>query len=209
MKLILLGAPGSGKGTISEQLEKEFKLYHLSAGVLLREEVTKQTTIGTQIKHYIDRGELVPPEFVVQLVKLAVKDKTNYILDGFPRSIEQAQHIEDLHIDAVLLLDVPEHIVIQRFKGRRVCQTGEHGYHLQYLPPKTPGICDIDNTPLTQRKDDNPDIIKKRFQVYHQETKPLIDYYQKKNLLHKIPANGSPQEVYQNIQTLIQQLKKR
>src|SRR3989338_8718658 len=106
MKLILLGPPGSGKGTISERLEKEYNLYHLSAGALLREEVHKKTTIGLQIKQYIDRGELVPPEFVVQLVKLAVQNKDNYILDGFPRSIEQANHINDLNIDAVILLDI-------------------------------------------------------------------------------------------------------
>ncbi len=208
MKLILLGAPGSGKGTISERLEKDYNLYHLSAGALLREEVTKQTTIGKDIKAYIERGELVPDSFVVQLVKLDAKTKPDYILDGFPRTINQATEIEDLNIDIVLLLDVPEDIIIQRFAGRRVCQTGEHGYHLQYLPPKTPGICDIDKTPLTQRKDDNPTIIKKRFQIYHTETAPLIDYYQKKNLLHKIPANGSPNEVYQKVKTVIlKQLK--
>jgi len=209
MKLILLGPPGSGKGTISERVEKDYKLYHLSAGALLREEVTKNTTIGKQIKQYIDRGELVPPEFVVQLVKLAVQHKNNYILDGFPRSIEQAEHIIDLKIDLVILLDISQDLVIQRFAGRRVCQTGEHGYHLQTLPPKTPGICDVDKTPLQQRQDDNPDIIKKRFQVYNNETKPLIDYYQKAHLLKKINANGTPDEVYQNVQKVIQKLKKK
>ncbi len=207
MKLILLGAPGSGKGTISEQLEKDFNVYHLSAGALLREEISKNTTIGKDIQKYVASGELVPDSFVVQLVKLDAKNKPNYILDGFPRTLEQAQEIADLNIDAVILLDVPEDIVIQRFAGRRVCQTGEHGYHIQYLPPKTPGICDVDKTPLTQRKDDNPDIIKKRFQIYHAETSPLVSYYKQKNLLHKVNAQGSPQEVYQNVKKLIQQLK--
>ncbi len=209
MKLILLGPPGSGKGTISERLKKEFKLYHLSAGALLREEVAKNTTIGQQIKQYIDRGELVPPEFVVQLVKLAVKNKTNYILDGFPRSIEQANHIKELNIDAVILLDILESIVLKRFAGRRVCEKGGHGYHLETLPPKIPGICDIDGTKLIQRQDDTPKTIQKRFHVYNQETAPLIDYYKKKHLLHTIPANGSPEEVYASIQKLIQQLQKK
>ncbi len=209
MKLILLGPPGSGKGTISERLEKDYKLYHLSAGALLREEVAKSTTIGKDIQAYIDRGELVPPEFVVQLVKLAVKNKTNYILDGFPRSIEQANHIKDLNIDAVILLDITESIVIKRFAGRRVCEQGSHGYHLETLPSKIPGLCDVDGTKLIQRKDDTPQIIQKRFHIYNQETAPLIDYYEKKHLLHTIPAAGFPEEVYQNVKKVIEQLKKK
>lgn len=209
MKLILLGPPGSGKGTVSEQLEKDYHLYHLSAGALLREEVAKQTTIGKDIKAYIERGELVPDSFVVQLVKLDAKSKPNYILDGFPRTLTQATEIEDLNINLVLLLDISEDIVLERFAGRRVCQSGEHGYHLTYLPSKVAGICDIDKTPLIQRKDDNPQVIKKRFQIYHQDTAPLINYYQKKNLLHKIPADGSPQEVYQIVKKVIEQLIKK
>jgi|SRR3989338_2070894 len=208
MKLILLGPPGSGKGTISERLEKDYKLYHLSAGALLREEVAKSTTIGKDIKAYIERGELVPDSFVVQLVKLDAKSKPNYILDGFPRTLTQATEIEDLNIDIVLLLDVSEDIVLERFAGRRVCQSGEHGYHLTHLPPKVTGICDVDKTSLIQRKDDNPQVIKKRFQIYHKDTALLINYYQKKKLLHKIPANGTPDEVYQNVKKIINQLNK-
>ena len=208
MKLILLGPPGSGKGTISERLEKDYKLYHLSAGALLREEVAKSTTIGKDIKAYIERGELVPDSFVVQLVKLDAKSKPNYILDGFPRTLTQATEIEDLNIDIVLLLDVSEDIVLERFAGRRVCQSGEHGYHLTHLTPKVTGICDVDKTSLIQRKDDNPQVIKKRFQIYHKDTALLINYYQKKKLLHKIPANGTPDEVYQNVKKIINQLNK-
>lgn len=203
MKIILLGPPGSGKGTISEQLETEFKFQHISAGELLREEVAHKTTIGKVIKTYIEAGNLVPDEFVVQLVKIAINKKDHYILDGFPRSIEQAKHIEDLHINLVLLLDVPENIVIERLANRRVCQTGVHGYHLKYLPPKKPGICDADGTTLIQRPDDTPQIIKKRFQVYHKETQPLIDYYKKSHLLQTINAADTPDTVYAQVKKVV------
>jgi len=203
MKIILLGPPGSGKGTVSERLEKDFNLFHLSAGELLREEVAKETTIGKEIKKYISQGELVPAKFVVELVKLEVAKKTDYILDGFPRSIDQAQEIDDLDIDAVILLDVPEEVVIERFSGRRMCEKAGHGYHLKYIPPKKEGICDIDGSTLIQRVDDKPEVIKKRFQVYHRETQPLIEYYMKKNLLKKVDASKDPETVYREVKNVL------
>ncbi|MBU0457299.1 MAG: nucleoside monophosphate kinase [Nanoarchaeota archaeon] len=203
MKLILLGPPGSGKGTVSEKLEKDLNLLHISAGELLREEVQKKTTIGKDIKEYIDRGELVPNKFVVEMVKLEVKNKDNYILDGFPRSIEQAKEIEDLGITLVIYLEVPEKIVIERFAGRRVCKEGTHGYHIKYLPPKKEGICDQDGSPLVQRKDDKPEVIKERFRIYHQETQPLIDYYTKKSILKKVDGALAPEIVYTAVKKVV------
>jgi adenylate kinase len=203
MKLILLGPPGSGKGTVSEKLVKDLKLQHVSAGELLREEVDKQTTIGTQIKKFIEKGDLVPDQFVVEMVKLQVSRKDNYILDGFPRTVNQAREINDLQIDMAIYLEVPEKIVIERFAGRRVCEKGKHGYHIKYLKPKKEGICDVDGTKLVQRKDDNPKIVKERFQVYHSKTQPLINYYKKKGILHTVDGTPAPDEVYESVRKVI------
>src|SRR3989344_3060375 len=136
------------------------------------------------------------------MVKLDVKDKKNYILDGFPRSVEQAKLIEDLKIELVIYLEVPENIVVERFAGRRVCETGEHGYHLKYLPPKKEGICDVDGTKLTRRKDDNPKVINDRLTVYHQETRPLVDYYKKKGSLKTVDGAPKPEIVYKNVKKI-------
>lgn len=208
MKLILLGAPGSGKGTLSEMLVNKFHLFHLSPGELLREEVRKQTTIGKEISKYIEKGELVPNKFVVEMVKLEIGKRKDFVLDGFPRSVEQAEEIKDLHIDAVISLEVPEEVVIKRFSGRRVCPNCNAGYNLVTLPPKKEGICDKCGTKLIQRKDDNPATIKERFKVYHKETAPLVEYYAKKKMLHRIDASRSPEEVDASMLNLLKKLKK-
>ncbi|MEK6900428.1 MAG: nucleoside monophosphate kinase [Nanoarchaeota archaeon] len=191
LKIALLGPPGSGKGTVSERLAEEFKLFHLSAGELLREEVAKGTSIGKEIQKYIEKGRLVPAEFVVQLVKLEVADKKKYILDGFPRSLEQAKEIEDLKLDAVIYLDLSERLVIERLSGRRLDPITGKTYHLKYLPPPK-GI----EKRLTRRKDDQPSVIKERFKEYHKETEPVIEYYKKKKILKPVDASGTPEEVY-------------
>lgn len=203
MKIILLGAPGSGKGTVAEKLEKDFNLKHLSAGELLREEVKKDTTIGRDIKEIIEKGNLVPDQFVVEIIKLEVKDKDNYILDGFPRSLKQAEAIEDLEINLVIYLDVPEEVVVERLSGRRVCETGKHGYHLKYLPPKKEGICDHDGTRLIRRKDDEPEVVKERFRIYYKTTEPLVKYYDEKGVLKKVDGTSKPEEVYESVKEVV------
>ena len=205
MKLILLGPPGSGKGTISERLAKEYSLFHLSPGELLREEVKKGTTLGKEIKKFIENGDLVPNQFVVELVRLEIDGHKSYILDGFPRTIDQAQAIKDLPLDAVIFLDITEKEVITRFAGRRMC-LHNHGYHLTVLPPKKAGICDLDGLPLLKRKDDEPKVIKERFRIYNKETAPLVEYYRKKKLLKKVNASLAPEEVYKEVKRV---LKKR
>ena len=199
MKVILLGPPGSGKGTVAERLCADYSLFHVSPGELLREEVQKLTTIGSQIKKMIDVGALVPPGLVVQMVKLVVSGHSDFLLDGFPRSVEQATLIADMDVDVVILLDVPKEEVIRRLKDRRVCTKGIHGYHLTHLPPKKVGICDVDGTPLIKRQDDDPRIISKRFKVYEQETKPVGDFYFKQKKLLRIDGVGSIDEVYARV----------
>ncbi|MEK6937930.1 MAG: nucleoside monophosphate kinase [Nanoarchaeota archaeon] len=209
MRLILLGAPGSGKGTISEVLVDKLHLFHISPGELLREEVRKQTTIGKEIAKYIEKGELVPNKFVVEMVKLEIGKRKDFVLDGFPRSVEQAKEIKDLKIDAVISLEVPEKVVIERFSGRRTCPKCNAGYHIKYIPPKKEGICDKCGERLIQRKDDAPQTVKERFKVYHKETAPLVEYYRKRRLLHQIDASSVPEEVSATVLELIKTLKKK
>jgi len=209
MKMILLGPPGSGKGTISEFLMRDYSFLHISPGELLREEVRTETTIGKEIKKFIEKGELVPDQFVVEMVKLELNGKDNYILDGFPRSIAQAESITDIPIDLVLSLEVPEALVIERFAGRRTCPKCNTSYHLKNLPPKKAGICDKCGTALIQRADDKPEVIKERFKVYHQNTQPLIDYYKKKKLLKAVDGSGMPEAVYASVKELVDVLSKK
>ncbi len=209
MKIILLGPPGSGKGTVSEKLEKDFNLLHVSAGELLREEVKKGTPIGKDIQKIIEKGNLVPDNLVIELIKLEVAGKKSFILDGFPRTLKQAEATADLNIDLVIYLEVPEEIVIERFSGRRVCSTGEHGYHLKYLRPKKEGICDVDGSALVQRKDDRPEIIQERFKIYHKETQPLINYYKQKGILKTIDGSPAPDKVYAVVKKTVREVKKK
>lgn len=207
MKIIIMGPPGSGKGTVSERLVKDYGLTHVSPGELLREEVSKGTTIGKDIQKYIESGKLVPDRFVVEMVKLEVEGKENYVLDGFPRSLDQAQAIDELKVDLVLYLDVAEEVVIERFAGRRVCEQGIHGYHILYLKPKKEGICDVDGTKLVQRKDDKPDVIKQRFKVFHEQTEAALKYYEEKKLLKRVDASKDPDTVYNLVKKVVENLR--
>lgn len=203
MKLILLGAPGSGKGSISENLVKEFGYYHLSTGELLRSEIAKGTTLGKEIDALLKKGQLFPDEKMIPMVKAELRNKENYILDGFPRTIPQAEAIEDLKIELVISLEVSGSQVVERLSGRRTCPKCNAGYHIKYLPPKKAGICDKCGTALIQRADDNPETIKARFKVYYRNTHPLIEYYRKKGLLKIIDASPAPKVVWEKVKKLI------
>ncbi len=199
MKLIILGPPGSGKGTVSEKLAKEFKLFHLSAGDLLREEIRRKTSLGKQIQKYIDTGNLVPPHLVVEMVKEKLGKKMDYILDGFPRSLDQATKIEE--VDAVIYLSLPEKAIIKRLSGRRIDPITGKTYHLRELPPPRKIA-----KRLIQRNDDLPSVVKKRLKVYHRETEPVIKYYQNKRILKKINGKGEPQEVYERVRKAMKEM---
>ena len=183
MKLILLGAPGAGKGTQAEVICNALNIPAISTGNLLREAVKNGTALGMEAKTYMDGGKLVPDEIVINILKerLAQDDcKDGFILDGFPRTVPQAETLSQMgvEIDKVLDIEVPDEKIMQRLSGRRVCEGCGASYHLDYKPSKVEGVCDKCGAKTVQRKDDHPDTIKERLQVYHAQTEPLKDYYQ-------------------------------
>lgn len=183
MKLILLGAPGAGKGTQAEVICNALNIPAISTGNLLREAVKNGTALGMEAKTYMDGGKLVPDEIVINILKerLAQDDcQAGFILDGFPRTVPQAEILSQMgvEIDKVLDIEVPDEKIMQRLSGRRVCEGCGASYHLDYKPSKVEGVCDKCGAKTVQRKDDHPDTIKERLQVYHAQTEPLKDYYQ-------------------------------
>ncbi len=198
MKVIILGYPGSGKGTISERLAKDFHLLHISVGDLLRKEAKQKTPLGKKISRCINKGDLVPAQLAVELAKKAIGRNHNFLFDGFPRSIDQAKAIEELQIDLVLYIDVPQQEIIKRLSGRLLDPVTGKTYQQKYLPPPKTIL-----KRLVQRKDDTPSVIKERFKVYHQQTAPVIKYYLKKGILAKVDGTGRPEVVYERVKKII------
>lgn len=183
MKLILLGAPGAGKGTQAEKIVEKFGIPAISTGNILRAAVKDGTEMGLKAKSFMDAGQLVPDEVVIGIIKDRLKEKdceNGFILDGFPRTIPQAQALEDanIEIDKVLDIEVADERIIKRMSGRRVCAKCANSYHLEYKKPKTEGVCDACGGELIQRKDDAPETVLARLEEYHQMTEPLKDFYQ-------------------------------
>ena len=197
--VILLGAPGSGKGTIAGRLASEDAgLRHVSSGDLLRGAVAKGTPAGVEAKGYMDKGQLVPDALIAQMIKDVIAETegdVTMLLDGFPRNVAQAEILEQTGapIRSAVLVDVPDEIIADRIAGRRTCPKCKAGYHVKALPPKVEGICDKCGAELTIRKDDNPDTVKDRLVVYHRETEPLIAFYEKKGLLRRIDGDQGPE----------------
>ena len=197
--VILLGAPGSGKGTIAGRLASEdANLKHVSSGDLLRGAVAKGTPAGVEARAYMDKGELVPDALIAQMIKDVIAETTGdvtMLLDGFPRNVAQAEILEKTGapIRSVVLVDVPDSIIQDRIAGRRTCPKCKAGYHVKALPPKVEGICDKCGAELVVRKDDNPDTVRDRLVVYHRETEPLIAYYEGRGLLRRIDGDQGPE----------------
>ncbi|ADL42168.1 adenylate kinase [Caldicellulosiruptor obsidiansis OB47] len=192
MRLILLGAPGAGKGTQAEYLSKRFSIPHISTGDILRENVKNETELGKKAKEYMDKGLLVPDEIVIEIVKdrISKEDcKNGFLLDGFPRTIAQAEALDKVlqelgqKIDKVLDIEVPDEKILERMSGRRICKNCGASFHVIYRPPQKEGVCDVCGGELYQREDDKEETVKKRLEVYHAQTQPLIDYYKAKGLL--------------------------
>ena len=195
MKLILLGAPGAGKGTQAERLSKELNIPTISTGNILRAAIKNGTPTGLKAKSFMDAGQLVPDEVIIGIIteRLAEDDCANgYILDGVPRTIAQAEAIESagIHFDAVVSIEISDETIMERMSGRRVCENCGASYHLVAVPPQRPGVCDSCGGKLVQRKDDAPETVKSRLAVYHKETEPLKDFYQQRGLLK--PVENQP-----------------
>jgi adenylate kinase len=205
LNLILLGPPGSGKGTQGERLQEDFRLPYYATGDILRAAVKEGTDVGKQAAEFMDRGDLVPDEVIIGVIAERLQEQEasdGFILDGFPRTVPQAEALDtkmkELHreITAAILIDVPEEEVVRRLGGRRTCeQNPSHIYHLDFDPPKQEGVCDIDGGELFQRDDDKPETIQRRLDVYNEQTAPLVDFYSRLGLLTTIQSLGKVDEI--------------
>ena len=201
MNIILLGPPGVGKGTVATKLSKKLNLPHIATGDMLRENVAKKTDLGLKAKSYMDRGILVPDRVVIDMVKERIKRqdcKKGFILDGFPRTIPQAEELEKTaQIDKVINLQAEDKIIAERLSRRRVCEKCGFIYHLDFIKPNREGFCDKCSGKLCQREDDKPAAIKERLKVYREKTEPLIGYYRNTGILVDVDGSGSPQEEFE------------
>jgi len=207
--VVFLGPPGAGKGTQAKLLSQRLGFLHLSTGDILREAVKKQTPLGIKAKEYMDRGELVPDNLIIALIEEYLPKEGGVILDGFPRTIAQAEALENMlsakskKVSKVLLFDSPDEVIIDRLSGRRVCSNCGAVYHIKYNPPKKEGVCDLCSGSLVQREDDKEEVIKNRLEVYKRQTQPLIDFYKKKGIIYRLDATKSVEELFAEVEGII------
>jgi adenylate kinase len=216
LNLILLGPPGAGKGTQAERLTDDFNLPYIATGNILRKAVADETELGKQAKAFMDDGKLVPDEVITGVILEALESsdaRDGFILDGFPRTVPQAEALaqgmkdNDRELTAVILVDVPDEDVVKRMSGRRVSVKTGRVYHVDFDPPKHEGRCDVDGSRLIQRDDDKPETVAKRLAVYHDQTEPLIGYYEDEGLLRRFDGTRSPTEVHDHIRATIATLR--
>jgi adenylate kinase len=217
LNLILLGPPGAGKGTQAQRLIQDFRLPYVATGEMLRAAVRDETELGQEAKKYMNNGDLVPDEVIIGVAvdRLQQDDcKDGFILDGFPRTVDQAKALAaelarvGRQLTAALLIEVPDEEVVRRISGRRQCVKNEqHVYHVDFDPPKHAGVCDQDGARLVQRDDDKPDTVKHRLEVYHEQTEPVIDYYEEQGLLRRFDGARSPTEVHDHIRATLATLR--
>jgi adenylate kinase len=212
LNLVLLGPPGSGKGTQGERLNADLHLPYYATGDILRGAVRDQTPLGKSAKEYMDRGDLVPDDLIVGIIAERIDSeeaRQGFILDGFPRTTPQAEALDaklgelGRAVSSVLLIDVSDDEVVRRLGGRRTCEAEGHVYHVEFNPPKVDGVCDIDGSPLIVRDDDKPDVIRKRLATYHEKTEPLVAYYEAKGVLERVDGAREPGEVTADLRGIL------
>ncbi|MFL5819622.1 MAG: adenylate kinase [Solirubrobacteraceae bacterium] len=216
LNLIVLGPPGAGKGTQGKRLSEDLRLPYIATGDMLREAVNQETELGEKARSYMEEGDLVPDEVITAVISERIQAddaQDGFILDGFPRTIPQAESIEEQleglgrEVTAALLIDASDDEVIKRISGRRQCVEAGHVYNIHYDPPEQDEVCDQDGSQLEQRSDDHPDKVKHRLEVYHEQTSPLIDYYEERGLLRRFDGSRSPTEVYDHIRATLATLR--
>ena len=208
MKIIMLGAPGAGKGTQAKQIAEKYHIPHISTGDIFRANIKNGTQLGKEAKKYMDQGMLVPDELTTNLLVDRIKNadcENGYVLDGFPRTIPQAECLDQAlakmndAVDYAINVDVPDENIICRMSGRRACLSCGATYHIQYHPPKADNTCDVCGSQLVLRDDDKPETVKKRLEVYHGQTQPLMDYYAAKNILIQVDGTQDIDKVFADI----------
>jgi adenylate kinase len=208
LNLVLLGPPGSGKGTQGERLQEDLRLPYYATGDILRAAVRDETALGRTAKEYMDRGDLVPDDVIVGVIADRIDSPEaldGFILDGFPRTMPQAEaldaKLEELGrgVTAVLLIDVPDDELVRRLGGRRTCEENGHVFHVEFNPSEQDGVCDLDGSELVVRDDDKPEVIRNRLEQYHEKTEPLVDYYDQRSLLRRIDGTASPDQVTEEV----------
>lgn len=212
MKIIMLGAPGAGKGTQAKMIADKYGVPHISTGDIFRANIKNGTELSMEAKKYMDQGLLVPDELTVRILldRVAQDDcKNGYVLDGFPRTIPQAEVLDSEltklgdHIDYAINVDVPDENIVKRMSGRRACLTCGATYHIEHVPPKKEGICDVCGSELVLRDDDKPETVKNRLNVYHEQTQPLIDFYTEKGVLKTVDGTVPMEEVFAAITAIL------
>jgi len=214
LNLILFGPPGAGKGTQAARLREDFDLPYIATGDMLREHRQNGTELGKEAENYMNNGDLVPDELVIEMIMAEIEDKggDGFLLDGFPRSVGQADALTEeierrgRRLTAALLVEASDEVVLQRITGRRQCSNG-HVYHVEFDPPKHEDACDQCGKPLSQRDDDKADTVKKRLKTYHQLTEQLIDYYDERGLLRRFDGTRSQTEVHDHIRATLATLR--
>lgn len=212
MKIIMLGAPGAGKGTQAKKIAEKYQIPHISTGDIFRFNIKEGTELGRKAKEYMDQGLLVPDELTIGMLMDRIKKedcKPGYVLDGFPRNIPQAESLRNAltkleqKIDFAINVDVPDEKIISRMSGRRACVSCGATYHIVYNPSKTPGVCDVCGSELVLRDDDKPETVKKRLSIYHEQTQPLIEYYKNEGVLVDVDGTQELNKVFLNITAIL------